>query len=142
MVMFKIQPIEMIKESNYYSNIDQFVIPATGTCKLWFQLRIVDSLGERPYISASNDLLKLEFLRITKLSLDSGKLYGDSQTIEKTANPNTSNRSIFSVDLTSDNVVTIRSGSVRFYYKETTPNIEYKWVENYIARKDVIDPGF
>lgn len=143
---FKIKPVEMISSPNYYAPLpdNRWIIKNSDAQTLWFQLFISDSLGDRPYTPSSSDTFKIEFLRADNFQSDTvlRTLQSTSRTIEKVASMNSSNRSLMSITLTSADVSTILSGSVRLTFTDSANTRTCTWSANYIIKKELTDPGF
>lgn len=140
---FKIIPLDMISAPNTYAPLADglWVLNSSNAQTLWFRIDVVDSLGQRPYVTASGSTLKLTFQRADLLSLSNqGNLINTPQNVEKIGAANSLNRSIYSVSMTSQDVQKAVSGTVKFELTEgSTVNT---WVQNWMVKKTSTSPGF
>jgi hypothetical protein len=136
-------PIEMIAAPNYYAVLKPaaWTIYHSNAVTLWLRLEINDSVGQRPYTPASGSSLKVEFQRADLYTTDSQRLLTSTpQTIEKTANMSSDNRSLMSVALTASDTEKVVGGTVRFTLTEGTQ--VSTWVFNYAVKKEKTEAGF
>lgn len=139
-MVFKAIPIDMISAPNIYSELDggwKIISPNQQT--LWFQLNIVDSLGQRRYIPASGATLTALFRRMDLITSDFGRLNQQSQNVTKTITFNSSDRSLCSMVLTQQDVQNIVSGGILFTLVESGTTTQ--WIEQWIVSKNLTGPG-
>ena len=141
--MFKISPIEMISAPNYWSvNKDKtWVIVSPNQQALWLLLNISDAMGDRPYTSAVNATLTVTFQRADAITrvFPSTQLTNIPQSVVKAATANAQNRSLWTIALTSQDVQTLTSGTVKFDLTENGNTTT--WLENWMVKKMLTDPG-
>lgn len=138
---FKAVPLDMINEINYFSEMDSWEIIGNNAIDLWFQLRIVDGLGERRYMTADSDTLTAVFQRADRIeSLGTRRiLTNTSQSVSKTATVHADDASLFKIELTSQDVQNIVSGTIKFTFEETSKTSE--WLMNWAVSKQLTEPG-
>lgn len=136
-------PIEMISAPNYYAVLKpaHWTVMHSNAITLWFRLEISDSVGQRPYIPSSGSIMKVEFQRADLYGTDSQRLLtSTAQSIEKTANMNSDNRSLMSVNITASDSEKIVGGTVKFTLTEGSQTST--WVFNYAIKKEKTEAGF
>jgi hypothetical protein len=137
---FKAVPLDMISSPNFYSELDgAWKITSPNQQTLWFQLNIIDSLGQRRYIAAAGATLTALFRRMDLITSQSGKLNQQTQNITKTVTFNTSDRSLCSIVLTQQDVQNIVSGGIVFTLVESGTTTQ--WIEQWIVSKNLTGPG-
>jgi len=141
---FKAVPIDMISEPNTFSVLpdDRWVIEGSNAKDLWFQLNVVDSLGERRYLVPSGSTLEVIFQRADLIESQGARrfLSNETRTVTKNAVAHADDASLFKVSLTSSDVSNIVSGTVKFVLTE--PSATYEWLMNWALLKKSTDPGF
>ncbi len=137
-------PIEMISDPNFYSIIEDgyWTLIGSNAQTLWLRVDIKDSLGQRPYMISNTDTLKVEFLRADQFSTPNNRsrLQSTAKSVEKPCLASATNRSLYKIILTSNDVGAIMSGSARFTI--TSGGSSNTWVMNYAVVKKLTDPGF
>lgn len=142
---FKSVPLDMISAPNFWApaknNRWELIDPNAVT--LWFRLNIVDSLGERSYVTASGAAMTVIFQRADLIQVDRSiipqKLTNTAQSVTKTASVHATDKSLFSFTLTAQDVQNIVSGTVKFTLVES--GVTTTWVQNYLLQKSLTSPG-
>lgn len=143
--MFKAVPIDMISAPNFYSVLpsNRWEIVSPNAQSLWFQLYIVDGLGSRPYVPASGSSMTVTFQRADLISLTNTPpptLTNTSKNVVKTAIIDPNNRSLMRIDMTSQNIQDIVSGTAKFVLTEGATSTTF--LANWSVFKKLTDPGF
>ena len=138
-------PIEMISAPNFFSVLkdNRWLVTDPNAQTLWFQLEIIDSLGQRRYVPSVGSTLSVIFQRADEFSTDGssrGRLQNQVRTVTKVATANVSDASLFSIALTTTDITGIVSGSVKFTFTEAA--VPTTWVQNFFIRKSLTAPGF
>ena len=141
---YKVVPLDMISAPNFYSPIHGGVwtITSPNATTLWLQLQIVDSLGERRFISGAGAVLQATFQRADLFGQAGTQLTQFTQTprsITKTAVAHVSDKSIFNIALTSQDVQGLTGQTVKFSYVDGA--INEVWVQNWAVSKKTTDAG-
>lgn len=144
MANFKVVPLEVISAPNYYSVLknNRWDITNPNQQVLWFQLQIIDNLGARHYIPATGSTLEATFMRADKLTAGprASQLTYTAQSVVKSCVANASDKSLYSISMTSQDVQNIVSGSVKFRLVES--GIETVWLFDWGVSKKLTDAGF
>lgn len=130
--MFKIVALDMITVPNYFKTLTSWDFIAGNTARLWFELQIADSLGERRYIPAAGSQVKIEFPRARTQSIQNTPP-PSQQTITKIAAQDVSDKSFFYVDLLSTETPIILGGTVKVYLTES--GVTSTFVQNYFVNR-------
>ena len=135
----------MISAPNFYSALldQRWQITDPNAQTLWLQLSIDDNMGFRRYVPAAGSLLSVIFQRADAFALGGApynRLQSESRTITKTASANSDDRSLWSISLTTADVMGIIGGTVKFTLTES--GAETTFVQNYFLKKNLTDPGF
>lgn len=146
--MYKAIPISLVGDHNYYSPLPNgaWVITDPSQTTLSFRLDIDDSLGQRPYVASAGSLISVIFQRAANITLSQvtassfSAQQTESQTVTKNATANSSNPSIWSISLTSQDVEAILSGTVKFSLTESS--IAKTWLQNWAVEKKLTSKGF
>jgi hypothetical protein len=138
-------PIEMISAPNFFSELkdNRWMVTDPNAQTLWFQLEIIDNLGQRRYIPAGGSTMSVVFQRADEFSTDNstrGRLQNQVRTVTKAATANVSDASLFSISLTTADITGIVSGTVKFTLTEAA--VPTTWVQNFFIRKSLTAPGF
>lgn len=131
---FEIVAIDMIDSPNIFQESKWETTPSIAS-RLYFQLRIKDSLGSRRYIPATGSSVKIDFQRARSLS----PLNPVVQTIQKTAVSLPEDRSMFYIDLTSTDTQAIISGTVKVTFVES--GVTTIFIHNYFVTRKPVGPG-
>jgi hypothetical protein len=133
----KIAALDMISAPNYYSYVsdNKWSVKSGNSVTLYGQLFIVDSLSERRYIPAAGATLQATFLRSDTPGTNT------SRTLNKMATLNASDRSLFSLALSSSEVDGIVSGGITFTLNEGSSAITV-WVMDWGIKKTNTSSGF
>jgi hypothetical protein len=132
--MLKAQPIEMITAPNFFKLIPEWSIIGGNSASIWFQLQVVDSLGTRRWLPATGALMKLEFMRARSTAVGQA-----TQTFQKTAAQDASDKSLFRVDLSAQDSQMIISGSVKFLLTEGANTTSFQ--EAFILKRTLVGAG-
>jgi hypothetical protein len=141
--MFKIQPIDMIAAPNSWAPIKDGVwtVVDPNPTTLWFQVLVVDSLGTRPYATATGASLSVTFRRADLIEQDpQRKLARTAQSLTKTATFNAQNRSIGSIALTTQDVQKLTSGAAFFSFVESGTTTQ--WIQDWLVKRVLTSQGF
>lgn len=138
---YQLLALDMFQAPNNYAPTPggTFNLTEPNAQTLWFQLQVSDSLGVRRFIPPNGTSLTLEFQRANKFVGTNRAPQESAQTVLKTATPNTDDRSLFSVALTTQDVTQIRSGTLKVNI--TTAGVTTSFVDNFAVRKKLTDPG-
>lgn len=140
MANFKVVPLYMVQAPNFYSELNgTWEITSPNQQTLWFQLNIVDALGQRRYISAAGATFTALFRRMDLITSEFGKLNQQSQNVTKTISFNASDRSLCSIVLTQQDIQNIVSGGVTFTLIESGTTTQ--WIEQWIIKKNIVASG-
>lgn len=139
---FKAVPLDMISAPNYFAPLAEprWTIIDPNAVTLWFQLQVSDTLGDRRYMVAGGATMQVTFQRADQISTTQGLLTNTSQSVVLSATPHANDRSLFSMALTSQQVQTIVSGTVKF--KLTESGLDTTWVQDHMLKKMLTNPGF
>ena len=141
---FKIKPVEVIQSPNFYSVLvdGNWIIYDESATRISFMLMIIDSLGERPYVTSPTDTIEVVFPRSDSISVQTttrGTLESSSRTVNKPCIPDNINKSLFNIDLSSNDIKNVISGTAIFTLKYGTNT--RTWPENYILIKKTNEVG-
>lgn len=131
---FQIIAIDMIDSPNYFKETAWQTTPG-NPIRLYFQLQVKDSLGERRYMPASGSTVKVDFQRARSLSA----LNPTSQTVQKSAVQIPEDKSIFYVDLTSADTQAIITGTVKVTFVES--GVTSIFLQNYFVTRKPVAAG-
>ena len=140
---FQAIPLDMISAPNYYAvaKNNRWEIISPNATTLWFDLSIIDSLGQRPYSVGNSAVLQVIFMRADKQTIvQYNTLTATPQTVTKTASVNSSNKSLFSVSMSSQDIQIVVSGTVKFTLVDGSVN--ETWNQNWMLQKTLTSPGF
>lgn len=143
MANFKVVPLEVVSAPNYYSMLPNkrwdIINPNAQT--LWFQLNIVDNLGERRYIPATGSTLEATFKRsdIMVAGPRANQFTNTSQSVVKVCTANASDKSLYSISMTTQDIQAIVGGSVQF--KLTESGVSTTWLFDWGVYKKLTDAG-
>jgi hypothetical protein len=140
---FKAVPLDMINEINYFSTMEQWEIVGNQAVDLWFQLRIVDGMGERRYMTQANDTIEVVFQRADRIETLGARrvLTNTDQNVTKPATPHADDASLFKIALTSQDVQNIVSGTMKFTLTEDATSKVSQWLQNWAINKKLTEPG-
>lgn len=133
----------MISAPNSWAPIKEAVwtVVDPNATTIWFQLLIVDSLGTRPYATATGSTLSVTFRRSDLLEQDpQRKLARTAQSLTKTATFNAQNRALGSFTLTTQDVQKLTSGAAFFTFTESGSTTQ--WLQDWLVRKQLTSQGF
>jgi len=124
---FQVKPLDMILAPNYFAPLSdgRWMITDPNATTLWFQLEILDSLGPRRYLTGVGATLTATFMRMDALASNLGILTTDA--------------SLFSLALTTQQIQNIVSGTVQFALTEGA--VVTTWNQNYLIQKTLTNPG-
>jgi hypothetical protein len=131
---FQAKAIDMVDSPNFFKESLWETTPGNST-RLYFQLQIVDAMGERRYIPASGATMKAEFQRARSLSA----MNPVSQSIQKNAIAIPEDKSMFYIDLNTADTQAIISGTVRFTLVES--GVTTVFVQNYFVTRKPVTAG-
>lgn len=143
--MFSAIPIDMISEPNVFAPLpnSEWVLTNPNAQSLWFTLSKSDTLSTRRYIPTAGSSLVVIFQRRDDVQINGirrNRLESTSQSVTKTAVVSTDDKSMYKIDLTTTDVQTILSGTVKFTLTEDSA--DNTWVQNWAIRKNLTDAGF
>lgn len=118
MYYFSVKPLDLFDEPNDIAPLEYWEVTQDSPVRLSFQVMVSDSLPIRRFMVPTGQGIKVKFMRakVAKLGQSS-----TSQTFEVQATPVAMDRSIWSVNLTAEQVNTLVSGTVQFnIYNGTT----------------------
>jgi hypothetical protein len=141
----KAVPIDMITAPNFYSVLpnNRWEIVSPNAQALWFQLCIVDAMGQRPYVPAVGSSMVVTFQRADLISLTNTPpptLTNTSRNVVKTALIDSNNRSLMKLDMTTQNIQDIVSGTAKFTLTEGSNTTVF--LANWSVYKKLTEPGF
>jgi hypothetical protein len=133
--MFKIIALDMVAAPNTFSYADQNLWKVTqdGAATLWGMLYVHDSLSDRRYIPSPGAILTVTFYRSDIPGSDTHR------SIIKVVSFSVADASLFSLDLTAQDVKTITSGTVNFNLVEGA--VSTSWNQNWMAKKVPVRTG-
>jgi hypothetical protein len=144
---FKDVPISIISAPNYYSILpnNRWEVISPNAQNLSFQLRIVDGLGERPYVPASGSLMTVTFQRSNLIALSTvptlpSNLTYTPRDVVKTPSQDPNNGSLYTIAMTTQDVTGIVSGSTLFTLVESGQSTT--WLFDWSVFKKLTSPGF
>ncbi|MEM4379317.1 MAG: hypothetical protein QXL01_01340 [Thermoplasmatales archaeon] len=142
MAEFKAIPLDMISAPNSYSVLPGGIweVTSPNAQTLWFQLQIIDSLGARRYVAASGATITATFRRMDLISSLNGSINQTNRDVVKTAVFHANDRSLLSISMTSQDIQNIVSGGVLFSFTEGANTS--KWIQDWLLKKKLTDPGF
>ena len=118
MYYFQVKPLDLFDEPNDIAPLEYWEVTQDSPVRLSFQILITDSLPMRPFMVPTGQVVKAKFQRAKVAKLGQAP---NSQTFEVQALPMAMDRSIWTVNLTADQVNTLVSGTVQFnIYNGTT----------------------
>jgi hypothetical protein len=134
-------PLDMIQAPNNFAVLESgmFSVIQPNATTLWFILQVSDSLGQRRYIPPTGSVLTVQFMRANQFTGSFQQPTEVVQTVSKTATAHADDKSLFSVALTSQDVSTIKSGTVKFSL--LSGGVTTAWHQNYALKKTLTDPG-
>lgn len=118
MYYFSVKPLDLFDEPNDIAPLEYWEVTQDSPVRLSFQVMVSDSLPIRRFMVPTGQVIKVKFMRakVAKLGQSS-----TSQTFEVQATSAAMDRSIWSVNLTAEQVNTLVSGTVQFnIYNGTT----------------------
>jgi len=138
---FQVKPLDMILAPNYFAPLSdgRWMITDPNATTLWFQLEILDSLGPRRYLTGVGATLTATFMRMDALASNLGILTSTPQTVNTPALAYTTDASLFSLALTTQQIQNIVSGTVQFALTEGA--VVTTWNQNYLIQKTLTNPG-
>lgn len=142
---FKAVPIEMISAPNFYSVLpnSRWEVTSPNAQALWFQLYVVDGMGSRPYVPATGSTMTVTFQRADLITLSGGpptSLVNTGRNVVKTALIDSNNRSLMKLDMTTQNIQDIVSGTIKCVLTEGSTSTTF--LSNWAVYKKLTDPGF
>ena len=139
---YKAIPLDMIAPPNYYAPLadGRWVITSPNAVTLWFGLQIEDSLGARRYMVATGATMTVTFQRADQFTSSQSILTQTAQSVTLTATVNANDRSLFSMNLTTQNIQTLVSGTVKCRLVEA--GVDTTWLQDYGISKKLTNPGF
>ena len=142
---FKVVPVDMITAPNYYSALPngRWEITSPNAQSMWFQLYIVDGMGSRPYVPAIGSSMSVTFQRADLISLTNTPpptLINTPKSVTKAAIIDSNNRSLMKIDMTTQNIQDIVSGTTKFVLTEGA--VSTTFLANWSVYKKLTDPGF
>jgi hypothetical protein len=135
--MLDIQAITMYLEPNDYSVAKNWKVTQGVACTLYFQVLKQDELPTRRFIVAAGQTIKVKFQRAKKFQTNQDTV---SQTFEVTAIAVATDRSLWSIALTADQVNQLVSGTVNFTIYNATVVVD-SIVKNYFIQKQSTSAG-
>lgn len=136
MTTYKVQPINYFNE-NLFVPIDAWEIPNGSNCTIHFVLVISDSLGERRFIPPTGSQVSLSFTRARPAVVGSQSILISKNAVALIP---TSDKSLFQVDLTSNETSQIITGGVKLTILML--GAEYSYSLPHLVKKNMSSPGF
>jgi len=142
MAEFKAIPLDMISAPNTYAPLAAGLwdVISPNAQSLWFQLQIVDSLGARGYFAATGATLTATFRRMDLLSSVNGSINQTNRDVVKTITFNAQNKSLAQISMTQADIQNIVSGGILFTLTESGNTT--RWIQDWMVKKKLTDPGF
>lgn len=111
MYYFGVKPLDLFDEPNDIAELEYWEVTQDSPTRLSFQIQISDTLPKRRFMVPTGQTVKVKFQRakVAKLGQTS-----TSQTFEVAATPMAMDRSIWTINLTAEQVNLLVSGTVQF----------------------------
>jgi hypothetical protein len=111
MYYFGVKPLDLFDEPNDIAELEYWEVTQDSPTRLSFQIQISDTLPKRRFMVPTGQTVKAKFQRakVAKLGQTS-----TSQTFEVAATPMAMDRSIWTINLTAEQVNLLVSGTVQF----------------------------
>jgi hypothetical protein len=118
MYYFGVKPLDLFDEPNDIAELEFWEVTQDSPVRLSFQIQISDTLPKRRFMVPTGQTVKVKFQRAKVAKLGQASA---SQTFEVAATPMAMDRSIWTINLTADQVNLLVSGTVQFnIYNGTT----------------------
>jgi hypothetical protein len=111
MYYFGVKPLDLFDEPNDIAELEFWEVTQDSPVRLSFQIQISDTLPKRRFMVPTGQTVKVKFQRAKVAKLGQAAA---SQTFEVAATPMAMDRSIWSINLTADQVNLLVSGTVQF----------------------------
>lgn len=111
MYYFQVKPLDLFDEPNDIAPLDYWEVTQDSPVKLTFQLLVSDALPLRRFMVPTGQVVKAKFQRAKTAKLGQAST---SQTFEVQALPMAMDRSIWTLNMTAEQVNLLVSGTVQF----------------------------
>jgi hypothetical protein len=111
MYYFGVKPLDLFDEPNDIAELEFWEVTQDSPVRLSFQIQISDTLPKRRFMVPTGQTVKVKFQRAKVAKLGQASA---SQTFEVAATPMAMDRSIWTINLTADQVNLLVSGTVQF----------------------------
>lgn len=137
MYYFGVKPLDLFDEPNDIAELEFWEVTQDSPVRLSFQIQISDTLPKRRFMVPTGQTVKVKFQRAKVAKLGQASA---SQTFEVAATPMAMDRSIWTINLTADQVNLLVSGTVQFnIYNGAT--VVQTINSPYMIKKIITGPG-